>query len=170
VPCCCDHRIRDLIDQARRKDVIAAWAIGLVCVVVGAMLFWRATDTTGMVFGFLFFLVGAMGGLAVYRLDGGKLKRLWQRLQRQPELVVWLHESSVANRLRRGEASVFVFFMDRTYVRVTLPKARASELMQWLIACCPQARQTRELSLSALLELELQWRKDPAAFRSETST
>jgi len=159
------RRIQELIDKARRKDVIAAWAVGVLCVSVGVLLFVGARDTAGVVFGCLFFLVGGMGGLAIHRLDAGKLRALHRRLEQTPDQVVWLHVSSIANKLRRGEATVIVFFLDRTYVRLALPKAEAHELFDLVQVRCPGARVTRELPLPELLEHETQWRKDPEAFR-----
>ncbi len=160
-----DRRIQELIGKARRKDVVAAWAVGVLCVSVGVLLFATAKDTAGVVFGCLFFLVGGMGGLAIHRLDGGKLRTLYRRLEQSPDQVAWLHVSSIANKLRRGEATVIVFFLDRTYVRLALPKVEAHELFDLVGARCPAARVTRELPLPELLEHEAQWRKDPEAFR-----
>ncbi|MCL2822583.1 MAG: hypothetical protein FWD57_01195 [Polyangiaceae bacterium] len=124
-----------------------------------------SSSTGGTVFGYLFLVVGLSALPAILHIDGGTLRILRRRVHDEPDRIAWLHMSAVANRLRRGDSTLIVFFLDRTYARLTLPKARAQELLDLLRSQCPQARITEELPLPKLLEHEAKWRKDPEAFR-----
>jgi len=158
------NRIAELIERARRKDLLAGTGVFLLCASISSLIFYRGHDTVGVVFGVLFLIVGLMGAFAIVRLDGGKLVRLRARLEARPSDVVWLHWSTIPNRLRRGEGSVMVFWCDGTYARVALPKERARELFELIKSRAPNAKVTEELPLPKLLEMEGRWRKDPASF------
>ena len=157
-------RISLLVNKARRKDLIAGAAVLALCVAVSSALLLRARDTVGVVFGLLFVVVGVLGGLSIVRLDGGKLLRLRERLLTRPGDAVWLHWSTIPNKLRKGECSVMVFWCDGTYVRLALPRAEARELFELIKERAPKARITEELPLPELLAMEGKWRQDPASF------
>ena len=160
-----NERIQQLIGIAQRKNTIAAVLIAGLCLCMGTLALVYATKTGGVVFGVLFFVVGVLALFSILRVDGGKLRVVQTRVRESPELVAWIHLSSIANRLRRREATLIVFFMDRTYVRFALRKDDGHELIGLLRTQCPLARFTEELPLPALLAHEVQWRKNPEAFR-----
>ena len=159
------ERIQQLIGIAKTKNLLAAALIALSCVGMGVLALVHSTTIGGTVFAYLFFVVGAISFPAILYLDGQALRVLCRRLDAEPDQVAWVHVSPIANRLRRRESTVIVFFLDRTFVRFALPKALAEELVGLLGEVCPQARQTRELPLPGLLELEKAWRRDPEGFR-----
>jgi hypothetical protein len=152
------------VDKARRKDLIAGAAVFTLSTAIASVLLFRARDTVGLVFGVLFVVVGVLGGFSIVRLDGGKLARMRDRLLSKPSDAVWLHWSTIPNKLRKGECSVMVFWCDGTYARLALPKVEARELFELIRGRAPNAKVTEELSLPDLLALEGKWRQDPATF------
>ena len=160
-------RVRQLVGIAITKNTIAAVSVSFVCFGMGALMLVVSNAVGGTVFGFLFFVVGVFALGAILHVDGSKLRMLLKRIDDSPDQVAWIHLSPIANRLRRRDVTVIVFFVDRQFVRFALPKTEGGELVELLRERCPEARFTRDLSLPVLLEHEGRWRKDPDGFRKQ---
>ena len=161
------ERIKKIIGISVARNAMAAALIAGACFVMGALSIVYSTAIGGLIFGCLFIAVGVMAIVAILYFDGGTLRLLRRRLEKEPGEVAWIHVSQIANRLRRRDVTVIVFFNDRTYARIALPKAEGYELFELLQARCPRARQTKDLPLPDLLAHEVRWRKDPVAFRND---